>query len=303
MEYAPPIVETNLRVRLRVLSTLFKMRIVSLLLLAGTGGAFLAAGGFPGFAPLLWMALTGGLAALCASAMNQYLERNSDVRMRRTHHRPLVNGAITRAGWVPFVGLALILVPSLLMLPFNPALSFWSVSGAVIYVAVYTIWLKPRTMLNIVIGGFAGTCAVLSGGAAVGTVGNASGWMQAGVLVLGLLIFLWTPTHFWGLALMCREDYVRVGMPMLPAQVSPRRSAWWILLHAVATGFAALALGMISPMGWLYTIPVAGVTVLLFWRCVKLLRDPSTILAKQVFLASNSYLAVVLLLICLDAIL
>lgn len=300
MEYAPPAVESGFMARLRVLAALFKVRVVGLLLFAGIGGAFLAAGGFPGILPLLWLTLTGGLAAMGASALNEYIEREADVRMNRTKRRPLVNGAITRATWVPPVAGALILAPSLAMLPFNPALSFWSVSGAIIYVGIYTLWLKPRTILNIVLGGFAGTCAVLAGGAAVG---GAAGWSDPGVLVLGLLIFLWTPTHFWSLALMYREDYARVDMPMLPTRVSAQASARWIALHAVAAGFAALALGVVSDLGWLYLVTAAGATAMMLWRCWRLLQDPTAQRAKIVFLASNLYLALVLVFLCIAVLL
>jgi heme o synthase len=283
--------------RFETLAALFKVRIVALLLFAGTGGAFLAAGGWPGFGPLIAMTLTGGLAAMGASALNQYLEQAKDAAMHRTRRRPLVNGSITRPGWVPVVALAMIVVPSLAALPFNPALSFWSVAGAITYVGVYTVWLKPRSVLNIVIGGFAGTCAVLSGSAAAGH------WAQPGAIVLGLLVFLWTPAHFWSLAIMCREDYARVNVPMLPVRTSVRESAAWVTLHAVAVGVAALALGADVSRGWLYLIPVALATGDLLVRCVRLMLEPTSPRARSLFLASNTYLAIVLLMICLTAIL
>lgn len=276
--------------------TLFKLRIVALLLFAGAGGAFLAAGGWPGFGALLSLTLTGGLAAAGASALNQYLELAEDAVMRRTRRRPLVVGAVPHPGWVPALALSLIVVPSLIMLPFNPALSFWSFAGAVIYVGVYTVWLKPRTMLNIVIGGLAGTCAVISGGAAAGH------WAHPGVIVLGLLVFLWTPTHFWSLAILYREDYARAGVPMLPVRTSLFQSALWVTIHAVATGFAALALGADRSLSWLYLIPVALVTADLLRRCVQLIAEPTTVRARSVFVNSNLYLAVVLLMICIDAV-
>lgn len=277
----------------QMLAALFKLRIVALLLFAGMGGAFLAAGGWPGFGSLILMTLTGGLAAMGASALNQYLEQTEDAAMRRTRGRPLVTGAVAHPGWVPPVALALILLPSLAILPFNPALAFFSIGGAFIYVGVYTMWLKPRTALNIVIGGLAGTCAVLSGGAAAGN------WAHPGVIVLGLLVFLWTPTHFWSLAILFREDYARAGVPMLPARTSLRKSALWVTLHAAATGFAALALGVVASLGWLYLLPVALATGALLWRCARLVADPTTARARTLFLTSNIYLAIVLLMICL----
>lgn len=280
----------------RAAMVLFKVRIVGLLLFAGMGGAFIATGGWPGWVPLLWMTLTGGIAAMGASALNQYFEQGADAHMRRTKRRPLVTGAVAHPKWIPGVAAAMIFIPSLVALPFNPPLAIFSIAGAIIYAGVYTIWLKPRTVLNIVIGGLAGTCAVICGGAAAGN------WAHPGVLTLGLLVFLWTPTHFWSLAIMCREDYAKVNVPMLPVRASLRDSALWVLVHALGTGFAALALGALPGFGWLYFIPVALLTLDLLRRCAQLIADPSTARAKSLFIASNAYLAAVLLMICVDVV-
>lgn len=282
---------------LRALAVLFKLRIVALLLFAGAGGVFLAAGGWPGVRPLALMTLTGGLAAVGASALNQYLEQAEDAVMRRTRGRPLVTGAIAHSGWVPVVALALIFLPSLAVLPINPPLTLFSLAGAAIYVGVYTLWLKPRSMTNIVIGGLAGTCAVLSGGAAAGH------WADPGVIVLGLLVFLWTPLHFWSLAMLCREDYVRAGVPMLPARASLRHSALWVALHGTATGLAALTLGASPALGWLYVMPAGLATGALWLRCARLVIEPTPARARSSFVASNIYLAIILLMIGLDTIL
>jgi protoheme IX farnesyltransferase len=278
----------------RTLVVLFKLRIVALLLLAAVGGAFLGAGGWPGAGSLALLLVTGGMAAAGASALNQYLERESDGEMGRTRRRPLVTGAIEQPGWVPVVGCALVLLPSLAVLPFNPALSFFLLLGAVIYVGVYTIWLKPRTLLNIVIGGAAGSAAVLSGGAAV------VAWQDPGVLILALLIFLWTPSHFWSLALLYQDDYRRADVPMLPARTNPRRAAWWVMLHTAATGLAALLLAFVPALGWLYLLPVAVATANLLRGNMRLLATPSCLNARTLFLSSNVYLMVVLLAACVD---
>ena len=280
---------------LRSLVVLFKLRIVFLLLMAATGGAFMAAAGWPGLGRLLLVWVAGGMAAAGASSLNQYLERTSDAYMGRTRRRPLVNGTIPNAGWVPAVGVALILLPSLAVLPFNPALSFFLVFGAIIYVGVYTIWLKPRTLLNIVIGGAAGSAAVLSGSAAAGN------WSDTGALVLALILFLWTPFHFWSLALLYRDEYRRVDVPMLPARTSPRQAALWVLSHTLPTGVAGLLLVVLPLLGWVYLLPVTIVTADLFWRNLKLIGDPSPANARGLFMASNVYLLVLLLAICVDA--
>lgn len=276
---------------------LFKLRVVFLLVVAATAGAFLASGGWPGINALLLTWVTGGMAAAGASALNQYWERKSDASMVRTSSRPLVTGEIANPRWVPIVGLLLILIPSLAVVSFNPALTFWLLAGAFIYVVIYTMWLKPRTLLNVVIGGLAGSAAVLSGSAAAGM------WNETGALVLALILFLWSPFHFWSLALLYRNDYARADFPMLPAKTSPRTAAFWVMVHALPASIAGLALSALPYLGWSYLIPVLLVTIDLMWRAVKLLMDPSPRNARKLFISSNLYLLVLLVAICVGSVL
>jgi len=296
IELAPdPLVPArDWRAMARLLVSLFKLRIVFLLLMAATGGAFLAAGGWPGLGRLALVWVTGGMAAAGASSLNQYLERRSDALMKRTQRRPLASGRLADPRWVPLVGSILILLPTLIVFPSNPALSFFLLLGAFIYVVVYTIWLKPRTLLNIVIGGAAGSAAVLSGSAAVGA------WNERGALLLALILFLWTPFHFWSLALLFRHDYQRADVPMLPARTSPRRAALWVMVHTVPTSLSGLLLALLPGMGWLYLLPMIPATASLVRRNIKLIQDPSPANARSMFLGSNLYLLVLMLAICLD---
>ena len=152
---------------------------------------------------------------------------------------------------------------------------------------IYTILLKPRTLLNIVIGGAAGSAAVLSGGAAT------SNWQEPSVIMLALLVFLWTPSHFWSLAILYREDYAKAGIPMLPVHTSLRGSAYWVMLHTGTAGFVALLLAMTPELGLAYLIPVAIVTIDMLIRNIRLIRDPSPENARSLFISSNIYLMVV----------
>jgi protoheme IX farnesyltransferase len=188
----------------------------------------------------------------------------------------------------------MILLPSIAVLPSNPALSFFLLLGAIIYVGVYTLWLKPRSVLNIVIGGAAGSAAVLSGSAAAGI------WNDPGALALALLLFFWTPTHFWSLAIVYRDDYARGGFPMLPAQITPRRAALWVLVHTVPTALAAILLTGQPTLGLLYFAPVGLATVDIITRNIRLLAKPTAKRAFSLFKVSNLYLALVLLMICVD---
>ena len=279
---------------LHTLVVLFKLRIVFLLLVAATGGAFLAAGGWPGWGVMLLTWVTGGMAAAGASALNQYWERNKDGLMGRTRKRPLVNADIADPRWVPVVGVALVLIPVLAVLPFNRPLAFFLLLGAFIYVGIYTIWLKPRTLLNIVIGGAAGSAAVLSGSAAAGQ------WNNVGALALAAILFLWTPFHFWSLAILYRDEYSRADVPMLPTQTTPHKAAWWVMSHTLPTGILSLLMVVLPGLGWIYFLPVLAITVDLFNRNIQLIRDPSPLNARRLFMSSNYYLLVLLLAICVD---
>jgi protoheme IX farnesyltransferase len=277
-----------------VIVALFKLRIVALLLVAALGGAFLAAGGRPAAGDILVLLLAGAASAGGASALNEYIERDRDALMQRTRkRRPLATGTVEpRAALLS--GLALIFGSVLLTLPCNPILSVFLFLGAFIYVVVYTRWLKPRTSLNIVIGGLAGSCAVLSGSAAAGA------WANGGALLLALLLFFWTPIHFWSLALVYREDYEQVGVPILPLRVSARAAAAWALLHGFGTATCALLLGR---LGLEYLLPAVAMSALLLVWAFQLTADPSTRKAWRLFHMSNLYLLVILIAVCVGAML
>ncbi len=278
------------------LMVLFKARVVSLLLFAAVGGAFVGAGSWPGLDVLGLTLITGWLAASGASALNQYWERKSDATMTRTRHRPLVNGDIANPRWVPWAATGMIVLSILVALPFSLALAFWLAAGAFIYVVIYTIWLKPRTTLNIVIGGAAGSAAVLAGAAAAGD------WTAPAALVMALLVFLWTPSHFWSLAIVYRNDYARSDTPMLPVKTSPKMAAFWVFVHTAATALAALMLAFDPALGLIYIIPVGLATIDMMVRNVRLLRVPSGKNARSLFIASNMYLTVVLVMACIDVV-
>ena len=271
------------------LMVLFKARIVVLLLAAALAGAFIGARGRPSGADLWLILVTGALSAMGASALNEYIERDKDRLMARTRRRPLVAGTLAGAAWVPWVAVAMIVAPVLAVLPSNPAMALSLALGAIIYVVIYTLWLKPRTSLNIVVGGLAGSCAVLGGGAAV------HAWSDPVVLGLALLLFFWTPIHFWALAIVYREDYARAGVPMLPVVAAPRVAAAWGLVHGVAAALTGLALALTSTLGYFYMVPVLVSSAFLLAQGIGLVVMPSKRRAWHLFHTSNAFLAVVLL--------
>ncbi len=272
---------------------LFKLRIVVLLLFAAMGGAFLGAGGVPSAKTLLVLLITGTLAAGGASAINQYLEQDTDSLMRRTQRRPLASGQVRHPAVVLWVAVTMIVGAVLSVLPANPVMAFYLALGALIYVGIYTIWLKPRSILNIVIGGAAGSCAVMTGGAAVGSAHDPA------VIALALLVFLWTPVHFWALAMFYKEEYMTANVPMLPVRAKDSHTAWWIFIHALSMGVATVALAASPMLGWLYLIPAGLITVIVIAGSIRLIRKPERKQAIRLFVTSNIYLAVVFLSIML----
>ncbi len=280
---------TSLRDALRMLGKLFKFRVVLLLLWAAMGGAFLGAEGLPPVKTLLTLLVTGALAAGGASAINEYVEQDIDARMQRTQGRPLPRGQIRRPWIVLAVAALMIAAAVLAVLPTNPMMALYLGLGAAIYVGVYTLWLKPRSVVNIVIGSAAGSCAVMAGGAAVGAASDPA------VIVLALLLFTWSPTHFWALALYYKDDYARGRFPMLPVNASPHSTSWWIFLHTASTSLAALGLALTPSLGWPYLLPAGVITALLIARSIRLIRTPERRQAIRLFVTSNIFLLVILL--------
>lgn len=283
----------TLRELARTVVSLFKLRIVVLLLAAALGGAFLGAQGVPSLRTLVAVVVTGTLAAGGASAINQYVEREGDTRMRRTKNRPLPAGEIERPTLILWIAAAMIVLAVVSTLPWNPLMALYLALGAAIYVGIYTLWLKPRSVLNIVIGGAAGSMAVMTGGAAVNAASD------PGVIVLALLLFLWTPAHFWALALFYKDDYAAADFPMLPVTTPDTHTAWWIFIHSASTGLAALLLAVHPALGLPYLLPTAAITGLMLVHSVRLLRDPGRKQAIKLFVTTNIFLLLVLIAIVL----
>lgn len=180
------------------------------------------------------------LSACAAGAYNQYAEADIDALMKRTRRRPFVTGALRRGQVVPvmIVG-ALCLAVALATLGANAAAAAWVFLGAVTYGVVYTAWLKRRTWLNIVVGGFAGSFAVLAGAAAV----DPHPTPEAALLAIAL--FFWTPPHFWSLALYHKADYVAARVPMLPVLLADRTTAVVIAAHVLVVSATSIAAGLL----------------------------------------------------------
>jgi protoheme IX farnesyltransferase len=236
---------------------------------------------------LLVLAVIGAAAA--AGGFNQYAERDLDRLMSRTRGRPFVTGELAadrRFLWL----LAALLVCSVAtaVAAANTLAAAYVFLGAFFYGVVYTVWLKRRTWWNIVIGGAAGSFAVLAGAAAV-----APGPPAAAPALLAAVLFLWTPPHFWSLAILCRDDYARAGVPMLPVVIGDARCARMILAHTialVALSAAPIAFGM----GWIYASAAVTGGAWFLAASTRLAREPTRANARANFLASLLQLSLLL---------
>ena len=275
---------------------LTKPRIISLLLLTTVATMIVAEGSFPEVSTLLWTMLGGYLAAGGAGAINHYLDRERDARMARTRGRPLVAGRIEPLHGLTFGIVLGALATVELALTVNLLSSMLALTGLLGYVLMYTVWLKPLTPQNIVIGGAAGAVPPLVGWAA------ATGGLAPEALYPFGIVFLWTPPHFWALSLLISDDYARAGVPMLPVvkgEAATRRQilVYTLILVAftllpVATGFlGALYAGAALVLG-------AGFAIL----AVRLLRHPTRPAALRLYLSSLAYLALLFCAMAVDAV-
>ncbi|HZY91349.1 MAG TPA: heme o synthase [Thermoplasmata archaeon] len=276
--------------RWRDVLTLTKPGITALIVLVAVGGFFLAAPNPIPYGRLAELVGFGALASAGSAMLNHYLDRDLDARMRRTRGRPLPSERIGASGGVALGGLLLLGVgiagASVLL---NPLTGFSIFLGGLTYVVVYTIWLKRRSSWNIVIGGFAGSAPALAGSAA------ALGYWTPGVLALALLVFLWTPPHFWSLALLLRADYEAVGLPMLPRMDDPKFSGRVVVLSAAVLLPATFLLWWVGPIAWPVAVALVGLGVGFFVVSLPLWSDPGRRRARWGFIYSGPYLLGVLL--------
>ena len=271
-----------------------KPRLMWLLCLVAAAGMALAAG--PALTARTAVAtLAGGVLAIGASGtFNQLLERDLDRRMQRTADRPLATDQVGPLRALAF-GVALAVASVSVFASINLLAAALGLAAIAYYSVVYTLLLKPNTVQNTVIGGFAGSFPALIGAAAAtNTVGPAA-------LLLGAVIFLWTPAHFYNLALVYRDDYERGGVPMFPVVRGEVATRTHILAYLGATLLAAALLAAVAGLGPLYAVVSVVFGAIFLWTVVALHRRPSRTTAWRAFHASNAYLGAVLLAIVVDA--
>jgi protoheme IX farnesyltransferase len=262
-----------------------KPRVVSLIVFTAVVGMFLAAPGLPPLAALIFGTLGVGLAASSAAAINHVLDQRFDVKMARTRKRPIPTGhvstrqALSYAAVLGALGMAVLW---LLVNPLTAALTFASLIG---YAVLYTVWLKHATPQNIVIGGAAGAAPPVLGWTAV------TGSVDPYALLLFLIIFVWTPPHFWALAIARREDYAKAGIPMLPVAYSVEFTRLHILLYTILLVIATLLPYLTGMSGLIYLAAAAILGGIFVRYAVQLRRQGGTThLPMKIFRYSINYL-------------
>jgi protoheme IX farnesyltransferase len=282
---------------------LTKPRIIELLLVTTFPVMFLAERGVPGIGLIVLTMVGGVLAAGSANALNCYLDRDIDAVMHRTAHRPLVTGAVSPRGAVTFGTVLGVVAVAWLALLVNLVSAVLACAAIVLYIGFYTVLLKRRTAQNIVWGGVAGCMPVLIGWSAV------TGSLAWPALILFLVVFFWTPPHYWPLSMRFKDDYATAGVPMLPVVAQDRAVGRRIVLYAWLTVVTSLTLVPVAPMGWVYTVTagLAGAAFLI--EAHRLSRRAargvtgSALGAMRLFHFSISYLTLLFLGVAVDPLL
>jgi len=273
---------------------LTKPRIIELLLITTIPTMVLAAGGWPETSLVVWTVLGGALAAGGANAINMFIDRDIDGLMERTRNRPLVTGRISPRNALCFALVLEVAAFALLAWSSNVLAACLAISATLFYVFVYSMWLKRTSRQNIVIGGAAGAVPVLVGWAAVR---NDVSWSA---IVLFLVIFLWTPPHFWALAIRHADDYRAASVPMLPVVESAATTVRTMGWYSVAVVLASLALVPLNDMGVVYLVSAVVLGVAFVALTFGLGATPTQRAAMRVFSFSISYVTLLFIALTLD---
>jgi protoheme IX farnesyltransferase len=278
----------------QTLASVFKLRIGLAIMLSALAGMAVTPGPGPGAWQTLVFALAVLMSSASAGAFNQYAERDLDKRMPRTRNRPFVTGRFRADGyWLTVIGLMLLFSVLASALAANGFAALYVFLGAFTYGIVYTVWLKRRTWMNIVIGGLSGSFAVLAGAAAV----NPS--LAPAPVLLAIVLFLWTPPHFWSLAFVYARQYAEAGVPMLPVVADGSTAARIIFIHTLTLVLVSL-LPFFFGLGWIYLAGAAGGGGYFLFTSYRLLRRPGVETAGKNFHASLLQLTLLLLACVID---
>jgi heme o synthase len=284
---------------LRGYLALTKPRIIELLLVTTVPTMIVAANGFPRLWLIVATLIGGTLAAGGANAFNMVIDRDIDALMERTKRRPLVTGVMSARSATLFAFGLEVVAFAVLAVWVNQLSAWLAISATAFYVVIYTMVLKRRSKQNIVIGGAAGAVPVLVGWAAVT---NSLGWTP---VLLFLVIFIWTPPHFWALAVRYRDDYHAANVPMMPVVASLRRTTLEILIYSVLLWALTLLIGPSAHLGWVYAISATVLGGMFTWSALRLYQHARTdkadvAEAMRLFHFSITYLSALFVLMAVD---
>ncbi|MGI0101777.1 MAG: heme o synthase [Nitrosotalea sp.] len=274
-----------------------KPRIVVLLVITAVTSMYAASkliGPPLNYVSLLHIIIAGSLSSAGSSALNHYYDRDIDLLMKRTSNRPIPSGRMSARN-VLIYGL-IVSAASVIYAWFtlNPISTFFIALGVFFYVIVYTVWLKRANSSNIVIGGFAGSCAAMAGWSA------ATGSMDILGALVGILVFAWTPSHFWCLAMKIRDDYAQAHVPMLPVLIGMQKTSKYILANTAILLPYSLALVAFG-LGYVYlAIAAVSGTLMLIYH-YKLTKTPTSDFAWKAYKVTAPYLTIIFVGIALDA--
>ncbi|TVQ89416.1 MAG: protoheme IX farnesyltransferase [Deltaproteobacteria bacterium] len=272
-------------------------RVIALVLFTGLPMLFLGRSGWPDLWTAAWILAGTALAGGASSALNAYVERESDALMARTRKRPLPTAMIVPNTMLAY-GLVLSVVSTaLLWLVGGPLAAAVGLSTIAFYVLVYTVWLKPRTPQNIVIGGAAGATAPLIVSAGLDGTLSVQSW------ILFAIIFLWTPPHFWAVAIYRRDEYARAGLPMMPLVVGDQPTRWRSLVYTVLTLAVSLLPFAMGDLGLVYLAAAVGLGAWFLVAVVRSMVAPRPQADRRVFIVSIAYLFFLYLAMMVDAVL
>jgi heme o synthase len=282
--------------KMRDFLILTKPWIVALLLVTTMAGMVMGTHGLPPLPRVLWTLLGGALAAGGSSALNQYIDRELDRHMQRTANRPLAANRLTQAEGLAF-GLGLCIASYYILAGLvNLLAAVLSLTGIFYYVLIYSLWLKKVTVQNIVIGGGAGAIPPMVGWAA------ATGTLPLAAWILFAMIFIWTPPHFWALALVRKKDYERAGVPMLPVIRGDEETRKQILLYTLLLVGVSLLLPALHLAGSLYFVSAFTLGSALLYAAWRVWRVPGNKAAFLMYRWSSFYLLFIFIALMLDAV-
>lgn len=290
------IVKFDFRQRVKDFFILSKPLIVALLLVTTYSGLVAGGKAWPSASLTFWTLLGGALAAAGSSALNQYIDRELDKNMQRTAKRPLADGRLTAAEGLSY-GLALCLASYYVMAGFvNLLAALLSLAGIFYYVIFYSVLLKKATVQNIVIGGGAGAIPPMVGWAA------ATGGLGLAAWILFAIVFMWTPPHFWALAIVRMKDYEKAGVPMMPVVHGEERTRRHILIYTIELIAVTLLLPIFNLAGTVYLFSALGLGAFLLYAAWRVFRVGGNKAAWTMYRWSSMYLAFIFLALMVDAV-